>query len=148
MSSALLFVSKADFSAKGRHHTVNSSILNYCKVQKCCRSFLLSQLTLTINQAVLVVMLWYLCNWVCINCRCCSFVINLSDVIPFKLSKKVATEHIITLSVERWITYKCWKLLMHPFIQPWLVDRAHNIAFKWEMSNVFYLVCVQTLDLR
>ena len=35
MSCALLFVSKSDLSAKGRLHTVSSSMLKYCEGQAC-----------------------------------------------------------------------------------------------------------------
>ena len=30
-----------------------------------------------------------MCVCVCVNCRCSSFVINLNDISPFKVSKKV-----------------------------------------------------------
>lgn len=93
-SCALLFVSKADFSAKGRHHTVNSSMLNYCKVQTCRRSFLLSEFDTDDQPNPIGCSCCDICatECVCINCRCSSFVINLSDVTPFKLSKKVDSE--------------------------------------------------------
>ena len=36
MSCALFFVSKSDFSVRGRQHTINSSMLNYIARGKLC----------------------------------------------------------------------------------------------------------------
>ena len=91
MSCALLFVSKSDLSVKGRQHTVNSSMLNYCKGQTCRRSFLLSEFDPDDQLNLIGCSCCDICATECVsvNCRCSSFVINLSDISPFKVSKKV-----------------------------------------------------------
>lgn len=93
LSCALLFVSKTNFTAKGRYRKVNSSMLNYCKVQSCRRSFLLSEFDPDDQPNPTGCSCCDICasECVCTNCRCSSFIINLSDVTPFNISK-IATE--------------------------------------------------------